>query len=257
VSPTSTLVFAHAHPDDESIFTGAIMRRAADRGARVVLITATGGEAGECRIRLAAGETLRRRRRNELERACEALGVTRLVMLGYRDSGAHRGPYSRGTLGAASVSDVARRIARVVREEDADALVYYEHRGITGHIDHRQVHRAGRDVVACVGLAGYEVTLDGDALRRGAYPLARSAADDPAWMGAAPGAISLTVESTPRELEAKRVAMAAHDSQIGPESLDPSAFGGRYACEWFTRRGRAGVLDALAGEPRPAQRIAS
>jgi LmbE family N-acetylglucosaminyl deacetylase len=191
---------------------------------------------------------LRRRRRNELERACEALGVARLVMLGYRDSGAHRGPYAMGTLGAASVSDVAREIARVVREEAADALVYYDRRGITGHIDHRQVHRAGRDVVARVGLAGYEVTLDRDALRRGAYPLARSATDNPAWMGAVPGARSLTVESTPRELEAKRIAMAAHDSQIGPESLDPSAFGSGYACEWFTRRRGAGLLEALIGE---------
>jgi LmbE family N-acetylglucosaminyl deacetylase len=170
---TATVVVLHAHPDDEAIFTGATIRRAVDRGARVVLVSATGGEAGECRIQLGAGEPLQRRRLAELERACELLGVARLVTLGYEDSGAHRGPYRPGTLGAAPVADLAHRIERVVREENAEALVYYDHRGITGHIDHLQVHRAGRQVVAKVGIAGYEATLDRDALRGGAYLLAQ------------------------------------------------------------------------------------
>jgi len=39
-----TVAFLHAHPDDESIFTGATMHRLARRGARVVLVTATAGE---------------------------------------------------------------------------------------------------------------------------------------------------------------------------------------------------------------------
>ena len=37
----------HAHPDDESIGTGATMARYAAEGARVTLVTCTLGELGE------------------------------------------------------------------------------------------------------------------------------------------------------------------------------------------------------------------
>ena len=71
-----SIVFVHAHPDDEAIFTGVTMSRLAAFGARVVLVTATAGEEGGAARRLA-----------ELEAACAALGVARLELLGRRDSG--------------------------------------------------------------------------------------------------------------------------------------------------------------------------
>ena len=43
----ATLVFFHAHPDDEAIATGGTMARAARDGHTVVLVVATGGEHGE------------------------------------------------------------------------------------------------------------------------------------------------------------------------------------------------------------------
>lgn len=43
----TTLVFFHAHPDDEAIACGGTMAKAAAAGHRVVLVTATGGEHGE------------------------------------------------------------------------------------------------------------------------------------------------------------------------------------------------------------------
>jgi LmbE family N-acetylglucosaminyl deacetylase len=253
MNPTSTVVVVHAHPDDEAIFTGATIRRAVDRGVRVVLVSATGGEAGECRVDLAEGETLRQRRLVELERACELLGVSRLVTLGYRDSGAHRGPFRPGTLGAAPLAEVARRVERVVREEHAEAIVHYDHRGITGHIDHVQVYRAGREVSARVGIVGYEATLEREALRRGSYRLAQSATDDAGRMGVESQSMSLTIGATVPELLAKMAAMAVHGSQIAPEWLDPSAFAHGYGYEWFVRRGAPGVLDALATSPSTAE----
>jgi len=42
-----TLLLVHAHPDDEAISTGGAMMRAKADGHRVVLVTATRGEAGE------------------------------------------------------------------------------------------------------------------------------------------------------------------------------------------------------------------
>lgn len=90
-----TALFLHAHPDDEAIFTAVTMRRLADLGARVVLVTATGGELGTPRVALAPGETLRSRRLRELETAAAALGVARLVVLGHRDSGMPGWPSGR------------------------------------------------------------------------------------------------------------------------------------------------------------------
>src|SRR5207245_9213223 len=43
----STLLLVHAHPDDEAVSTGGAMLKAAADGRRVVLVTATRGEAGE------------------------------------------------------------------------------------------------------------------------------------------------------------------------------------------------------------------
>jgi LmbE family N-acetylglucosaminyl deacetylase len=245
-----TVVLLHAHPDDESIFTGALIRRAADRGERVVLVVATGGEAGECRLDLIAGETLHRRRLGELERACELLGVARLVLLGYRDSGAHRGPYVSGTLGATPPAEVARRVERVVLEEGAEALIGYDQRGITGHIDHVQVHRAARAVAARLGIGRYEVTLDRTALRRGSYPLARHATDEPELMGVLPRSVSLTVTATAPELLAKMAAMAAHGSQIEARWLDSATFSHGYGREWLIRRAVAGGLESLVEPTR-------
>ena len=44
--PSGTVVFFHAHPDDEAIFTGGTIARLADSGHRVVLVVATKGELG-------------------------------------------------------------------------------------------------------------------------------------------------------------------------------------------------------------------
>ncbi|MEV6924462.1 PIG-L family deacetylase [Dactylosporangium sp. NPDC051485] len=82
---TFTLVAFHAHPDDETLLTGGTLARAAAEGHRVVLVTATLGEAG-----LSAGPTgaaLGERRHRELLAAAEALGVDRVETLGYADSG--------------------------------------------------------------------------------------------------------------------------------------------------------------------------
>src|SRR2546423_13045435 len=44
--PGRTVVFFHAHPDDEAIFTGGTMALLAAAGWRVVLVVATAGEQG-------------------------------------------------------------------------------------------------------------------------------------------------------------------------------------------------------------------
>jgi LmbE family N-acetylglucosaminyl deacetylase len=249
----STVVLLHAHPDDEAIFTGLTARRLVAAGARVVLVAATCGEQGVPRLPLRPGETLRERRVAELERSCELLGISRLVLLGWTDSGAHAGPWPRGSLGAAPPERVAHQVARVVAEESADALVHYDPGGIYGHVDHVQVHRAGSRVVRALGLTGYEATVDAERLRRGPRHVLQGAAGEDLDVGVPAAQIDLTVRAEPAELLAEMAAMAAHVSQIGPEYLDPLDFAGGYGREWFVRRGRPGVLDRLVAGRRQSE----
>jgi LmbE family N-acetylglucosaminyl deacetylase len=253
--PAPTVVVLHAHPDDEAIFTGLLTRRLVDAGGRVVLITATGGEEGEPRVPLLVGESLRRRRVAELERSCELLGVDRLEVLPYRDSGCHAGPYRAGSLGALDAVDVAHRVARIVERENASALVHYDRRGIYGHVDHVQVHRAGALVVEQLGVTGYEATVDTAALNAGPRHVLHGAAGEPAGAAGTPldvgvpaEQIGLTVRAGAADLLAKMAAMAAHSSQIGPEYLAPLDFAAAYGREWFVRRGAPGVVEQLLAE---------
>jgi LmbE family N-acetylglucosaminyl deacetylase len=242
-------VVLHAHPDDEAIFTGLTVRRLADAGVRVVLVTATNGEEGEPRVPLGPGVTMRRRRTAELEHACELLGVERLHLLGYRDSGAHAGPYHRRAFGAAAVHRVAGRLRRIVEAEGANALLHYDPRGIYGHVDHVQVHRAGARVVEQLGITGYQATVDADQLRHGPRHVLQSAAGHELDVGVPAERITFTVHGDPGELSAKLAAMSAHASQIGPEYLAPAEFAQGYGQEWFVRTGVPGVLDRLLDRP--------
>src|SRR5260221_7908836 len=88
-----SLLLVHAHPDDESIGTGATMAQYAASGARVTLVTCTLGEAGEIippDLQHMLPDELGEYRIGELDAACEALGVTDHRFLGgpgrYRDS---------------------------------------------------------------------------------------------------------------------------------------------------------------------------
>jgi LmbE family N-acetylglucosaminyl deacetylase len=220
-----TVVFFHAHPDDEAIATGGTMAALSDQGHRVVLVTATPGELGEIPDGLLEpGETLVERRRAELAEACEALGVSRHVELGYHDSGmagedSNRAP---GSFAAADLGEAADRLADVLREERADALVIYDEHGVYDHPDHVKVHDVGRLAAdRAATRAVYLVTLDRDRLQAmvsaGLGPPDAPDRDlttmgEPAWR--------ITTEIDVRHwIEAKRAAMAAHRSQIGPDSF--------------------------------------
>src|SRR2546429_2817704 len=85
---TQTIVLFHADPDDESIGTAGVMKKAAEEGHRVVLVLATKGEHGEVDDGfLDPGEALWQRRVNEVQAAADILGVSRVEFLGYIDSG--------------------------------------------------------------------------------------------------------------------------------------------------------------------------
>ena len=142
----ATIVFFHAHPDDEAIATGGTMAKMASEGHRVVLVTATRGELGEVpEGALVEGESLGEHRERELALASEALGVSRLEFLGYRDSGMLGESTNEDSVSfwQADLEEASRRLASILEEESAVVLTTYDEHGGYGHPDHVQVHRVG------------------------------------------------------------------------------------------------------------------
>src|SRR3984893_5821041 len=147
------LLLVHAHPDDESIGTGATMARYAAEGAHVTLVTCTLGELGEIipdeLADLAADQENRlgEYRIGELAAAREALGVTDHPVLG--GPGRWRGPgmmglpanNEPGSFWQADVDEAARELVAVITEVRPQVVVSYDENGFYGHPDHIQAHR--------------------------------------------------------------------------------------------------------------------
>src|SRR5262245_23064451 len=120
------------------------MAKAAAAGHRLVLITATSGERGEVADGLLAPrEPPAQRRQKELADAAAILGVARVEMLGYRDSGMIGTPENEDPdcFWQTPVDDAAARLARILAEERPDVFTVYDEHGNYGHPDHIQVHR--------------------------------------------------------------------------------------------------------------------
>ncbi|MCW2539857.1 MAG: 1D-myo-inosityl-2-acetamido-2-deoxy-alpha-D-glucopyranoside deacetylase [Frankiales bacterium] len=163
--PARRLLLVHAHPDDETIGTGAVMARYAHEGAQVTLVTCTLGEEGEILVPdlalLAANEAdqLGGWRITELDRAMRALGVHDHRFLGgpgrYRDSGmmgtaANAKPRAFWRADAdLTVFDLAvAALVEVIREVRPQVVVTYDDFGGYGHPDHIMAHRVTTAAVA-------------------------------------------------------------------------------------------------------------
>jgi LmbE family N-acetylglucosaminyl deacetylase len=147
MATVSTIVFVHAHPDDESSQTSGSMARAAADGHRVVVVFATGGEHGELPADgLPEGETLAHWRRREAEVSAAVLGVQRIAWLGFADSGMTGWAQNSAqeSLFVADLDEAAARLVAVLDDEDADVVVGYDWHGGYGHPDHVKVHQVVR-----------------------------------------------------------------------------------------------------------------
>lgn len=257
----ATVVFVHAHPDDEAIFTAGTMCLLNGAGHRVVLVVATGGELGIPHEDAAGPEHVAETRRRETELAARHLGVARTEFLGYHDSGMEGDPANDapGSLWSADPAEVAGRLTAILREEDAAALVTYDETGIYGHPDHLQVHRASTLAASDAGIETvYQSTVDREYLHFVETHLVEQAilAGDLGMVRShlgVPTVMITTAVDVSAELERKRAAMAAHASQI-PETtsafqLGLEQFAAVYGWEWFVRTGPPGPIDDLASPP--------
>src|SRR6266487_7063975 len=104
--PTALLAI-HAHPDDETITMGGTLARYSAAGVRTVVVTCTRGDLGEVRDPdLLADVDVAALRARELDAATRRLGVSRVVKLGYSDSGMAGWPENRRP-GAFFAADLA------------------------------------------------------------------------------------------------------------------------------------------------------
>jgi N-acetyl-1-D-myo-inositol-2-amino-2-deoxy-alpha-D-glucopyranoside deacetylase len=221
-----SLLLVHAHPDDESIGTGATMAKYAAEGARVTLVTCTLGELGEIippALRHLLPDELGEYRVGELARACEALGVSDHRFLGgagrWRDSGMMGLPGNDDPrcFWQADVNEAASALAAIVREVAADVIVTYDFNGFYGHPDHIQAHRVAWRAHQ---LTGETVKFYATAMPRSVLAEAvRLPADS--WfervtelsVGVPDDEVTTEIDAT-GYLDAKIAAMRAHQTQL-------------------------------------------
>ena len=144
--PQLRVLSVHAHPDDEASKGAATMARYRAEGVRTILVTCTGGEAGDILNPEADTEDVRRDlaavRARELDDAVRIIGYDALYLLGYRDSGmpdteANAHP---DTFANADLDEATGRLVEIVRREQPQVIVGYARDRVYAHPDHVRVH---------------------------------------------------------------------------------------------------------------------
>jgi len=239
----ATLVTFHAHPDDECIVTGGVMRKAFEEGHRVVLVVATRGEAGEIPDFLEENEELWQRRVVETHASADLLGVARVEFLGYNDSGMMGDELNDrpGSFWTADVEEAAQKLAAILADEDAQVLTIYDSFGGYGHPDHIQVHRVGKRAAEIAGTpAVYQATMSREKMREAFRRVGVENPEAPEESGTPEAEITARVDVT-KYLDVKRAAMRAHASQIPEQSfflaMDDETFAFAFGTECFIREG--------------------
>ncbi len=183
------VLFVHAHPDDETLATGALIAWLVSEGVECRVLTATRGERGE----LVAGrfpeapteefaDWFVARRERELAGALRELGAGDPMFLGqaparvpglpprrYADSGMRwvreglAGPAEDSGPDSLTAADPAEAIADLAAGITAaapDLVVTYDDAGGYGHPDHVRVHELTKAACAEVGVPMLEVLSD-------------------------------------------------------------------------------------------------
>ena len=153
------LMAVHAHPDDESSKGAATTARYAAEGARVMVVTLTGGERGDILNPAMDIPEVHGRihevRRDEMAKAAEILGVEHR-WLGYVDSGLPEGdplpPLPEGSFATVPLDGPTEALVRVIREFRPHVLTTYDENGGYPHPDHIRCHE--------VSVAAYEAAAD-------------------------------------------------------------------------------------------------
>lgn len=176
--PVRRIAFLHAHPDDETLASGALIAHLVDQGFEASVLTATRGEMGGVvpgpLSPLEGTPELQERREAELAGALAALGVRSHAYLGmpparakggdprrYLDSGMEwisegaAGPGDRASERSLTLSDLAEETDDAVAwlsHIGADLVVSYDDDGGYGHPDHVRMNEVAKAAAARLGL---------------------------------------------------------------------------------------------------------
>ncbi len=120
-----------AHPDDETIGLGGTIRRLADNGDTVVVVTATDGGVGEVdekvRAKVKKAGSVGALRRQEFKKACEILGVSETKILDFPD-----GEIDNQTVWG----DLTLKFVEMIDQYQPDIVITFDHTGWYFHLDH-------------------------------------------------------------------------------------------------------------------------
>ena len=249
---SKTLVCVHAHPDDEAIFTSGITLHYAARGYDVVLVTCTNGRLGFDGHNRPGNEAphddlgTKATRAGELQRSAHLVGFTRIVTLGFEDSGMVGWPQNEdpGAFMNVDVDAVARTLAALLDEVRASVVVTYDENGFYGHPDHIMANVVTR---RAVDFAQSPERLYYPVVPKGAIKEFIPQAETQGFI--LPAFVLEADAGTPDELVAstmdvtqyvatKQAALRTHASQTDNavlSTMDPGLFALMFGTEWFQR----------------------
>ena len=147
---TLRLLAVHAHPDDESSKGAATYAHYASLGARVLVVSCTGGEAGDVQnpqldaLAMAMAERdMGGLRRIEMAGAQKAMGIEHR-WLGYADSGLPESDEETvrdDSFAAIPLEISGQPLVKIVREFRPHVLISYDENGGYPHPDHIRAHQ--------------------------------------------------------------------------------------------------------------------
>ena len=214
--PGTRLLTLVAHPDDETFGCGSALLLAAAAGVETVVACASRGEAGEVAPGVELEGDLGSAREGELHEAARRLGVTRVVLWPFADSGM-AGPAPAGSLAAADPDEVAEAVRRTVADAAPDALLTLD--ASDGHRDHVSVRDASVRTGRELGLPTYLSCLPRSLMRRWAAHMAaahrNTAYLQAGELGTPDDELTHTLDARVH-LGAREHAIAAHRSQSTP-----------------------------------------
>ena len=217
MTAVADLLCSVAHPDDESFGLGSLVAGAVAAGARVVLLCATRGEAGDDQTGAGrTGDALGEVREQELRAAAAELGVAQVEVLGFADSG-WEGPAPANALvnaDEALVTAVHHALAR----HRPRVVVTMDPTGSDGHRDHAAIGAATTTAFIRHGDAAalYHWCLPRSVMDRWVAERGNDAGVYASPRLGRPDADITTVVDGEALLDVRRRAVAAHASQASP-----------------------------------------